>query len=112
MCAVDTPGIGTWAPALLDALASEPDEADDAGAVALGGEPEPFRQYLEGIYRRRALSQVLSAVGSLGNRSVRGVLSRLSLVEVPVDSDSCRDLDTPEDLAWWRNRVSGGITTG
>lgn len=106
--AVDSPGIGAWAPALLDALAPG---GDSDGAIALGGAPEPFRQYLQGIYRRRALSRVLSAAGNLGNRSVRGVLHRLSLIEVPIDFDSCRDLDTPEDLAWWRERVSGNVTT-
>lgn len=99
VCAVDSPGIGVWAPALLEAL----ETAGDAdGAIVLGGDPEPFRQYLQGIYRRRPLDAALEAAGSLGNRSVRGVLGRLRLVDVPVDAGTCRDLDTPEDLAGWR----------
>lgn len=100
VCAVDSPGIGAWAPALLQAMEAGTD-AD--GAIVLGGEPEPFRQYLQGIYRRRSLAAALEAAGSLDNRSVRGVLGRLRLIDVPVDAGACRDLDTPEDLARWRS---------
>lgn len=109
VCAVDSPGIGQWAPALLDALdADRPDPADRPGptgidgAVAFGGSPDPFRQFLQAVYRRRGLERVLSRAGGLNNRSVRGVLSGLNLLDVPVDAAACRDLDTPEDLVWWR----------
>ncbi|AXE40174.1 Molybdenum cofactor guanylyltransferase [Acidipropionibacterium virtanenii] len=108
VCAVDSPGIRRWAPLLLNALVTDGAGGTGGtdGAVAMGGEPEPFRQYLQGAYRRRPLDEVLAAAGSLDNRSVRGVLKRLRLIDVPVDADLCRDLDTPEDLAWWRRHFT------
>lgn len=99
VCAVDSPGIGQWAPALLRALVRS---RDAMGAVALGGAPEPQRQYLQAIYRRGALEAVLRATGVLRDRPVRGVLAPLRPIDVPVDAQACRDLDTCEDLEWWR----------
>lgn len=103
VCAVDSPGIGQWAALLLEALGSR---EGATGAVTLSGEPEPFRQFLQAIYRRPALETALSAAGGLLNRSVRGALAPMALVDVAVDADFCRDLDTPEDLEWWRERLA------
>lgn len=102
---VDSPGVASLAPRLLRALDSDP-EAE--GAVILGGQPRVFRQYLQGAYRvgplLRALDKGRGSSSSLHDRSVRSVLSRMKLVEVEAGPE-CRDLDTPEDLAWWRERL-------
>lgn len=102
---VDSPGVASLAPRLLRALDSDP-EAE--GAVILGGQPRVFHQYLQGAYRvnplLRALDKGRGSSSSLHDRSVRSVLSRMKLVEVEAGAE-CRDLDTPEDLAWWRERL-------
>ncbi|HEX7658972.1 MAG TPA: NTP transferase domain-containing protein [Pseudonocardiaceae bacterium] len=103
VCGVDTPAAGAIAPLLVDALRTHP-ECD--GALVVGGRPEPFRQYLQAIYRLDALSDALRTAGDLRDRGVTGALRVLNLVEVPVTPDRCRDLDTPADLAWWRARMA------
>ncbi|ERH26043.1 hypothetical protein HMPREF1980_01667, partial [Actinomyces sp. oral taxon 172 str. F0311] len=37
---------------------------------------------------------------------VRRVLRALALERVDVSADVCRDVDTPEDVAWWGARLS------
>jgi molybdopterin-guanine dinucleotide biosynthesis protein A len=105
VCGVDTPGIGEIAPLLVGALARRP---DSDGAVTLGGAPRPVRQYLQSVYRIDALAGALAAVGGLRHRGVRRVLAGLDLVEVRVPDDRCRDVDTPEDIAWWGRRLGAG----
>lgn len=153
---VDSPGIGLFAPRLFEALRARP-EAD--GAIARGGEPEAFDQYLQGVYRRGVLVDCLTRLarkrleaegragdeprplnvihdticvpsgkcgvqsrnkdkggcteipatpfgGGLHGYGVRRALHGLALERVEVGRE-CRDLDTPEDLAWWRRRLSG-----
>jgi hypothetical protein len=36
---------------------------------------------------------------------VRRVLRALTLERVDVSVDVCRDVDTPEDRAWWESRL-------
>ena len=101
---VDAPGVGEFVPLLL----AEPlGEAAD-GRIVRGGEPEPFDQYLMGVYRvaslRRAIDEAVAALGS-----VRGVLRSLALERVEVDALACRDVDTPEDLAWWEARLTRAL---
>lgn len=98
---VDAPGVGEFVPLLL----AEPlGEAAD-GRILRGGDPEPFDQYLMGVYRaaslRRAIDEAVAALGSVRGVGVRRVLRSLALERVEVDALACRDVDTPEDLAWW-----------
>ena len=76
------------------------------GAVVLGGEPRPFRQYLQAVYRCEALRSALESAGVLRGRAVGRTLRGMRLVEVPVRADLCRDLDTPGDLEFWRRRFA------
>ena len=79
---------------------------DSEGRIAVGGDPQPFDQYLMGVYRagalRRVLDEAVAALGSVRGVGVRRVLRVLALERVSVDADVCRDIDTPEDVAWWQ----------
>lgn len=106
---VDAPGVGEFVPLLL----AEPlGEAAD-GRIVRGGEPEPFDQYLMGVYRvaslRRAIDEAVAALGSVRGVGVRRVLRSLALERVEVDVLACRDVDTPEDLAWWEARLTRAL---
>ena len=100
--AVDSPGLVDLAPLLVAALSARPD-AD--GVVARGGEPAPFRQYLQAVYRAGPLRRLLADAGQVRNRGVARTLRVLNLVEMPSPADLCRDIDTPDDLDWWRGRL-------
>lgn len=102
VCAVDSPGMGRLAVRLVQALDAAP--AHD-GAVIHGGEPVPFRQYLQACYRLPSLTRVLAAAGELRNRGVGRTLRVLDLVEVPAAAEDCRDIDSFADLAWWTARL-------
>ena len=52
---VDAPGLAGSVPALLD----PPLGPDSEGRIAVGGDPEPFDQYLMGVYRAGALRRVI-----------------------------------------------------
>lgn len=106
---VDAPGVGEFVPLLL----AEPlGEAAD-GRILRGGEPEPFDQYLMGVYRasslRRAIDEAAAAHGSVRGVGVRRALRSLALERVEVDALACRDVDTPEDLAWWEARLTRAL---
>ena len=106
---VDAPGVGEFVPLLL----AEPlGEAAD-GRIVRGGDPEPFDQYLMGVYRaaslRRAIDEAVAALGSVRGVGVRRVLRSLALERVEVDALACRDVDTPEDLAWWEARLTRAL---
>lgn len=106
---VDAPGVGEFVPLLL----AEPlGEAAD-GRIVRGGEPEPFDQYLMGVYRasslRRAIDEAVAALGSVRGVGVRRALRSLALERVEVDALACRDVDTPEDLAWWEARLTRAL---
>ncbi len=103
VCGVDTPGVGVLVPRLVEALSAHPGRD---GAVIVGGEPEPLRQYLQAVYRIRALEKALRTVGRLRHRGVGRVLSVLDVVDVRATVEECRDLDTPADLEWWRDRLA------
>lgn len=101
---VDSPGVDALVPVLL----SSPLGVGVDGRIAVGGVPQPFDQYLMGVYRvgalRRVIDEAVVALGSVRGVGVRRVLGALSLERVGVGSGVCRDVDTPEDLAWWRER--------
>ena len=103
---VDAPGVGEFVPLLL----AEPlGEAAD-GRIVRGGDPEPFDQYLMGVYRaaslRRAIDEAVAAYGSVRGVGVRRVLRALDVERVSVSADACRDIDTPEDVDWWETFLS------
>ena len=102
---VDCPGIGD----VLRALLRGPLPADSDGRILRGGDPEPFDQYLMGVYRAGALCRVIDEAvarhGSARGMGVRRVLRALTLERVDVSADVCRDVDTPEDLAWWESYI-------
>ena len=113
---VDCPGIGDVLRALLRdigdvlrALLRDPLPADSDGRILRGGDPEPFDQYLMGVYRAGALCRVIDEAvarhGSARGMGVRRVLRALTLERVDVSADVCRDVDTPEDLAWWESYI-------
>lgn len=106
VCGVDTPGIGALAVRLTRALAEHPGRD---GAIILGGQPEAWRQYLQGLYRRERLGRLLEGL-AVRNRGVTRTLRGLDLIEVPAPAEECRDLDKPADLAWWDARV--GVRPG
>ena len=100
---VDAPGVGAFLPALLEPAL---DESSD-GRIVRGGDPEPFDQYLMGVYRagalRRVIDEAVAALGSVRGMGVRRVLRALEVERVSVSADVCRDIDTPEDVDWWES---------
>lgn len=101
---VDCPGIADVLAALLD----EPLGDRCEGRILRGGVPEPFDQYLMGVYRvgplRRVIDEAVARRGSVRGMGVRRVLRALAVERVDVSADVCRDVDTPEDVAWWGAR--------
>lgn len=106
---VDAPGASEFVPLLL----AEPlGEAAD-GRIVRGGDPEPFDQYLMGVYRaaslRRAIDEAVAAHGSVRGVGVRRVLRSLALERVDMRAAACRDVDTAEDVAWWEARLARAL---
>lgn len=103
---VDAPGVGAFLPALLEPALG----AGSDGRIVRGGDPEPFDQYLMGVYRagalRRVLDEAVDSLGSVRGVGVRRVLRALEVERVSVGADVCRDIDTPEDVAWWEAALS------
>lgn len=106
---VDAPGASEFVPLLL----AEPlGEAAD-GRIVRGGDPEPFDQYLMGVYRaaslRRAIDEAVAAHGSVRGVGVRRALRSLALERVDMRAAACRDVDTAEDVAWWEARLARAL---
>ncbi|MFS0731594.1 NTP transferase domain-containing protein [Curtobacterium sp. 1P10AnD] len=55
------------------------------------------RQPLLAVYRSAALRRAVSALGEVDGASLRRLTAPLDLVEVPVPSALCADVDTPDD---------------
>ena len=102
VCSVDSPGAG----ALADRLSAVVLAPHEAGAAIVGGDPEPYTQYLQAVYRARDGAR--AALGGLHGVGVRRVLGGLVLRRVGAPWSECRDVDTREDLQWWRARLRGG----
>ncbi len=100
---VDAPGVAGSVPAHQGTTLGP----ESVGRHAVGGGPEPIDQYLMGVYRagalRRVIDEAVAALGSVRGVGVRRVLRALALERVSVDADVCRDIDTPEDVAWWQD---------
>ncbi len=107
----DLPFATPAVPRLLSALAGTAGtggtSAETLPDAAVGVDPAGRRQPLLGAYRRAPLAAEL-ARGSR-DRSMRDVLARLRVVEVPVTQKEAWDVDTPADLAqaqrWPRGRA-------
>ena len=103
---VDAPGVGAFLPALLEPALGEGSD----GRIVRGGDPEPFDQYLMGVYRagalRRVLDEAVASLGSVRGVGVRRVLRALDVERVSAVADACRDIDTPADIAWWETFLS------
>ena len=103
---VDCPGIAD----VVEVLLSEPLGDRCEGRILRGGDPEPFDQYLMGVYRagalRRVLDEAVDSLGSVRGVGVRRVLRALAVERVDVGADVCRDVDNPEDAAWWEAALS------
>ena len=109
--ACDLPGSATLVDLLArawDELADEPRPPDE-GAIVVDRAGHP--QWLAGVYSRGAVERELdrARAASDADRPGRGapigrVLGGLDLRRVADREDASHDVDTPEDLAWWRDR--------
>jgi molybdopterin-guanine dinucleotide biosynthesis protein A len=96
-------------PELLRELLGQPRE----GVDAVVGRPADLVEPLPGLYRRGCLHAVEEALAR-GERSLRELLSRLRVLEVPAETLrrwdpqllSYVNVNTPADLAWARNVVA------
>lgn len=103
---VDSPGIHEIIPGLIEQGERNP-QAD--GVIVRGGDP-PYDQYLQAVYSlpslRQALREAEAERGTLSGVGVTRVLRHLNLRRLPVPAGLCRDIDTAEDLEWWRGHIS------
>lgn len=104
---VDYPGFVESLPHLI--ACAQPLAGRD-GVVLSCGTPTAYDQFLMGLYRRTSLVAHLGRLkgqggGTLAHRSVRKGLAGLDLVRLPVKAHIGRDIDTTEDLDWWRERL-------
>jgi molybdopterin-guanine dinucleotide biosynthesis protein A len=112
--ACDLPGSATLVSLLTrawDELADEPG-APDEGAIVVDRAGHP--QWLAGIYSRAAMERELDRTRAEAgaDRPNRGapigrVLGGLDLRRIADHDEASHDVDTPEDLAWWRDRRPG-----
>ncbi|WP_210481576.1 molybdenum cofactor guanylyltransferase [Naasia sp. SYSU D00948] len=89
--AADQPHVADALPRLRAAVEGTAD-----GWVAV--DEERRRQPLLAIYREDALRRALTGLGDLAGLPLRRVLDRLAIVEVPLPSELCSDVDTAEDV--------------
>ncbi|WP_084481138.1 molybdenum cofactor guanylyltransferase [Ruania albidiflava] len=99
--AVDQPDAARATPALLAALAADP-EADLLCQRDSTGHP----QWLLGAYRSAALHAVLAGVGSGHGVPVARVADGLRMVEVTDGAAHVGDVDTWADHAEWEQRLA------
>ena len=116
LLACDLPRAADVVRLLLDRWGDASGTAGD-GVVLVDGEQHP--QWLAGIYAREPLAQALRSAASAatlgGRRGVRmgDVVGQLELAPVTDAAGVSRDVDTPDDLAWWRAaREQRGTTSG
>ncbi|MFV0428326.1 MAG: molybdenum cofactor guanylyltransferase [Arachnia sp.] len=91
--ACDQPGVADFVPVILAARGPAEGYCADAGHGW---------QWLSAVYRSDALQAAVAGFGDPRNRSVRSLVSRLRLDRVPVTDAAVRDIDTPDDLAYWK----------
>ncbi len=90
--AADLPGVTSDTVARLVAALDSAEGADGAVLVDADGR----RQWLVGVWRRRALDTAVPA--DPRGASLRGTLGTSSIVEVPALAGEARDVDSPDDL--------------
>jgi len=101
--AVDTPGAPDAVPRLLEAVQGR-DSASGDGAqlVDAGGRVQP----LIAVYRTSALLTASEGAASTANgMSVRTLVGGLELAPVVDRGDAAHDLDTWEDVHFWKERL-------
>ena len=98
--AVDQPDAARATPALVAALADEP-EADLVCHRDATGHP----QWLLGVYRTAALREVLAGMGSGHGVPVARVADGLRMVEISDGAAHVGDIDTWDDHAAWERRL-------
>lgn len=62
------------------------------------------RQYGIGVYPLADLARACATRPSWHGASLRGLLDPLIAAEVPASTTEARDIDTLDDLEWWRRR--------
>lgn len=99
--AADQPGV---TPSTITRLraAFGAESAPDGVVLA---DPDGRTQWLTGIWRRSALVAAMPA--DPGGAAVRAVLGGLDVRRIRAVADEAHDVDTPDDLAWWRTRLDG-----
>jgi len=96
--AVDQPGVtGRTLRRLVRAVPSD----RGAGAVLTS---QGRRQYTAGVFPVPVLAAAVAARASWHGVALRALVDPLVGAEVPADGDEARDVDTPDDLAHWRQR--------
>lgn len=109
--ACDLPGSATLVDLLTRAWDGLADgETTGEGAIVVDREGHP--QWLAGVYSRAAVERELdrasedapppAADGTTRGAPIGRVLAGLDLRRVADRGDASHDVDTPEDLAWWR----------
>lgn len=99
---VDTPAAGQLVPELVRAVSLH---VGCEAVVCLAGRPTPFRQLLQGCYLMSALDRVLPGGSRVHDRSVRALMAGLEVRTYRAPDELCRDVDTPQDVAWWEEHV-------
>lgn len=97
--AADQPGV---TPATITRLHAALTADPDTDGVVLV-DPDGRAQWLTGIWRRAALTAALPA--DPADAAMRKVLGGLRVRRIPAVADEAHDVDTPADLAWWRERL-------
>lgn len=109
--ACDLPGADGLVDRLLGAVATLPASGDGAdGAILV--HPDGTREWLAALVRTDALAGAGEQLGDPANRSVRSLLGRLSLTELPGDGLETRDVDTPADHRRAEQVRAGGLVPG
>ncbi len=110
--ACDLPGSATLVDLLLRAWDELAEGGRPAGEGAIVVDRQGHPQWLAGVYSRAAVERELDRAredaptpapdGTTRGAPIGRVLSGLDLRRVADRGDASHDVDTPEDLAWWR----------
>lgn len=91
----DIPGAADGVRILREALVTCASNVD--GVIAR--DDEGRQQWLLGFYRAAVLNRAVANIGP--HDSLRRAMDSLNLSEIPMPKTMTKDVDTPEDLAWW-----------
>jgi len=100
--AVDQPGVTSRT---LHRLVRAVPDGRNAGAVLTS---RGRRQYAAAVFPAVALAAAVAARASWHGVALRVLVDPLVGAEVPADGDEARDVDTPDDLAYWRESRATG----